>query len=88
MKQGEQGMAGVPDDHLGLPATPGVVGVLLGRRCAPNGEFDCTYHPLKRLTVRGGGVAVSDAAQQYALDDAPVEHCGGPFGTGRISSSS
>ena len=41
-KRGEQAMARVAevlDDLLGLPATPGVVGVLEGRQCAPNGTF-------------------------------------------------
>ena len=44
-------MAEVPDVILRLPATPGVVGVLEGRQCAPNGAFGCVYHNLKRLAV-------------------------------------
>lgn len=44
-------MAQVPDDLLGFPATPGVVDVLEGRLCAPNGVFSCAYHPLQCLAV-------------------------------------
>lgn len=32
-------VAEVPDERLGLPAIPGVVGLLEGRQCAPNGAF-------------------------------------------------
>ena len=58
-------MAEVPDLLLGLPATPGVVGVLEGRQCAHNSAFGCVYHPLKSLAVRSGGVAIPgcDAAR-------------------------
>ena len=43
----------------------------------------CTYHPLKRLAFRGGGVAIPDCdgARQYALDGgASVDPCEGPQG--------
>ena len=57
-------------DIFGLPVTPGAVGVLEGRQCAPSDELGRPYHPLESPTVAGGAVAVpgGDTARHDAVN--------------------
>ena len=53
-------VAEVLDDLLGLPVTPGAVGVLEGRQCAPGDVLGRPHHPLESLAVADGAVPYQD----------------------------
>ena len=55
--------------------TPGAVGVLEGRQCAPGEALGRPHHPLESPSVAGSAVAVPgrDTARQQALNCASVK---------------
>ena len=65
-------VAELPDDNLSLPATPGVVGVLEGRQCAPNGGLSIPPSVVPCGQRRWSYKAAMQPDSM--LDDAPIEH--------------
>ena len=51
-------VAKVLNDLIGLPVTPGAVGVLDGGQCAPGDALARPHHPLESPAVADGAVAI------------------------------